>query len=110
MNRRAGLACGMAEGAMQGVLDEAGPALCRGWAWCPQTPELPVELLVLAGGTVLARVVANSYRQDLRVAGIGKGIYGFSVALPDGVSGAISVRRASDGALLGGDTQSRAAA
>ncbi|WP_234730799.1 NF038122 family metalloprotease [Acidocella facilis] len=110
VNRRAGLAGGMAEGAMQGVLDEAGPALCRGWAWCPQTPELPVELLVLAGGTVLARVVANSYRQDLRAAGIGKGVYGFSVALSDGVSGAISVRRASDGALLGGDAQSRAAA
>jgi len=37
----------------------------------------------------------------LRAAGVGKGCHGFAVALPDGVRGAITVRRASDGALLG---------
>ena len=89
------------QGMLQGKVEMAGPEFCTGWAQCPEAPDQPVILLVMVGGEILARVVANTYRTDLRAAGIGKGCYGFATALPDGVRGEISVRRASDGALLG---------
>ncbi|MDE2240109.1 MAG: Hint domain-containing protein, partial [Rhodospirillales bacterium] len=89
------------QGALRGAVEQAGPDICAGWAQCPQAPEQPVSLLVMAGGEILARLVANIYRTDLRAAGIGKGCCGFAVKLPEGIKGEISVRRASDGALLG---------
>ncbi len=88
-------------GELQGKVEIAGPDFCTGWAYCGQVPEQPVILLVMAGGEILARVVANTHRADLRAAGIGKGCYGFAVKLPGGVKGEITVRRASDGAVLG---------
>ncbi|MDE2319126.1 MAG: Hint domain-containing protein [Rhodospirillales bacterium] len=101
-NRRAGLPrAGEPQGALCGAVEMAGPDICAGWAFCPQAPEQPVMLLVMAGGEILARVVANIYRADLRAAGIGKGCYGFAVALPENSKGRISVRRASDGMVLG---------
>lgn len=89
------------QGALRGAVEQAGPGICAGWAQCPQAPEQPVSLLVMAGGEILARLVANIYRADLRAAGIGKGCCGFAVKMPEGIKGEISVRRASDGALLG---------
>ncbi|HTQ72418.1 MAG TPA: NF038122 family metalloprotease [Acidocella sp.] len=101
VNRRAGLNRAAAPGgALRGAVDVAGPELCAGWAQCPEAPDVPVTLLVMAGGEILARVVANVYRADLRIAGIGKGCHGFAVALPAGARGEIAVRRASDGTLL----------
>ena len=101
LNRRAGLPrAADPQGALHGEVEMAGPDFCAGWAQCPATPEQPVTLLVMAGGEILARVVANRYRADLRAVGIGKGCCGFAVALPAGVKGEISVRRASDGAVL----------
>ncbi len=102
VNRRAGLNRAAApEGALRGAVDMAGPEVCAGWAQCPEAPDVPVTLLVMAGGEILARIVANRYRADLRIAGIGKGCHGFAVALPAGVRGNITLRRASDGAVLG---------
>ncbi|MGE4481501.1 NF038122 family metalloprotease [Acidocella sp.] len=97
-------------GRMRGAVDVAGPDICAGWAQCPDTPDRPVILLVMAGGEILARVAANGYRPDLRRAGIGKGCHGFAVSLPasqGGARGAITVRRACDGALLGGVERER---
>ncbi len=102
VNRRAGLKrAAEPEGALRGAVEMAGPDVCAGWAQCPEMADAPVTLLVMAGGEILARVVANRYRADLRVAGIGQGCHGFAVALPAGVRGEMTVRRASDGALLG---------
>lgn len=101
VDERAGLPRAVeAKGDLLGCVDEAGPEFCRGWAQCQQAPDQPVTLFVMAGGEILARVVANLYREDLRAAGIGKGCHGFAVALPARTTGEISVRRASDGALL----------
>ena len=100
VNRRAGLeAAAEGTGALLGVVEMAGPHLCTGWAQSADAPDVPVTLLVMAGGEILARVPANRYRADLRAAGHGNGCYGFAVVLPEG-AGAITVRRALDGAVL----------
>ena len=101
VNLRAGIApvTEMA-GALRGELEVAGPEVCAGWALCAACPEVPVELLVFAGAEVVARVLANGYRADVRAAGLGSGCCGFAVALPAGARGEISVRRALDGAEL----------
>jgi hypothetical protein len=102
VNRQGGLArAAEPGGTLLGEVEMAGPEFCAGWAFCGQAPDQPVSLLVMAGGEILAQVVANRYRADLRAAGVGKGCYGFAVALPAGVSGEIMVRRTSDGARLG---------
>ena len=88
-------------GALRGALEVAGPEICAGWAQCAAAPEVPVELLVFAGAEVVARVLANGYRADLRAAGLGSGCCGFMAAIPAGVRGRISVRRALDGAEVG---------
>jgi len=51
--------------------------------------------------SLVARVLANGYRADVRAAGFGNGCGGFAGAIPAGVKGRISVRRALDGAEVG---------
>ena len=58
-------------------------------------PEAPVCLDLYAGGRLIAQVLANRYREDLKRAGIGSGHHSFRFAVPDGVALAPnSVRRA----------------
>jgi hypothetical protein len=102
VNARAGLApVAEVAGVLCGALEVAGPEVVAGWALCAAQPEVPVALLVFAGAEVVARALANTYRADLRAAGFGSGCCGFAVAIPAGVKGAISVRRALDGAEVG---------
>lgn len=101
VNSRAGLAP-VAErpGPLRGWVDYLAEGVCAGWAQCAAAPDVPVTLLVMRGGEILARVVANRYRADVREAGFGSGCHGFTVALPGVDLGAITVRRALDGAEL----------
>ncbi|WP_298223924.1 NF038122 family metalloprotease [Acidocella sp.] len=102
VNRRAGLqSASESRGKLQGEVELAGPDVCAGWVYCQAAPEQPVHLLVMAGGEILARTVANQYRPDLRAAGVGAGCCGFAVKLPAGWKGTLSLRRASDGAEIG---------
>jgi hypothetical protein len=88
-------------GGLRGELELLTPELCAGWAQCAAAPEVPVMLLVMAGGEVLARLPANRYRADLRARGLGSGCHGFAVALPARAKGAeIMVRRELDGERL----------
>jgi hypothetical protein len=96
---RAGIAPpAAAPGPLRGCLDEAG-ACIRGWAQDVGAPEQPVALEVLVDGAVVAVVLANAYRRDLRAAGLGSGCHGFSLALA--VTGVVELRRVADGAVLG---------
>ena len=54
-------------------------ALC-GWCWLTQSDE-PVTLEVFADDRLVARVIANVSRDDLRAAGIGDGRHGFMIPL-----------------------------
>ena len=100
INSRAGLApAAETAGPLRGEVDYLANGICVGWAQCADTPEVPVTLLVMRGGEILARVVANRYRPELRAAGDNRFRHGFAVALPAGASD-ITVRRALDGAVL----------
>jgi hypothetical protein len=47
-----------------------------------------------------ARPLANTYRADLRAAGLGWGCHGFELALPRGITGPLEVCAAATGAPL----------
>lgn len=98
VNSRAGLAPVVEPaGPLRGEVDYLANGVCAGWAQCADAPEVPVTLLVMRGGEILARVVANRYRAELRAAGDGRFCSGFVVAVPEGD---IVIRRALDGAVL----------
>ena len=67
--------------ALTGYLDEITRDHVRGWAWDPEGPEDSVLLEVLVDGRPVASIIANGYRHDLDLAGIGDGRHGFSVEL-----------------------------
>ncbi len=98
IDARAGIFAPGVTGLLRGSIDEAG-ALLRGWAQDAAAPEVPVELELLCGGTVVQRFLANRYRADLRSAGLGSGCHAFELALP-ALDGSLSLRRVSDGAVL----------
>jgi hypothetical protein len=52
-----------------------------GWAYTPSKPEVPVRLIAIINGEIIARFPANTYRQDLLKKGFGKGCCGFAVKL-----------------------------
>lgn len=97
---RAGINEPAAEGALRGYVDIAGPVLCAGWAQDAAAPETPVCLDILCQGRRIGRVLANSYREDLRDAGFGSGSHGFEFTLPEGVTLPVEVRRSTDGTQL----------
>ncbi|MDD2704510.1 MAG: NF038122 family metalloprotease [Acidocella sp.] len=91
-------------GGLRGELELVTPEFCAGWAQCMAAPEVPVMLLVMAGGEILARLPANRYRADLSARGLGSGCHGFAAALPARAKGAeIMVRRELDGEVLARD-------
>jgi hypothetical protein len=103
LNARAGLAMAPeGTGALHGFVEACDGTNLSGWAVCADSPDVPVMLLVLAGGEIITRLPANRYRADVRAAGYGKGCCGFTLTLPAHALGqVIAVRRAVDGAELG---------
>lgn len=75
-----------------------------GWIWRPGRPETSVDVSIFVDTKFLARTSAVQYREDLRVANIGSGAYGFAVPLPprlfDGVARRVDVVVADTGAFL----------
>jgi len=84
-------------GPLRGCIDVANNEFCRGWAQSLSSPDVPVCLIVTVSGQYAGHVLANSYRQDLRDAGIGNGFHGFKLAFPANMYGVIEVRSATDG-------------
>jgi glycosyltransferase involved in cell wall biosynthesis len=91
--------------ALRGMIDDATPERVSGWAQDPAFPDRRVALLVTADDVLLARVLADRPRDDLRQAGLGDGRHGFELNLK-GLSPVarhvIAVRRESDGMHLEG--------
>jgi WD40 repeat protein len=54
----------------------------QGWAWDSKQSDGVVVVDIYDGGTLLATVPANNFRQDLFNAGKGNGYHGFSLAVP----------------------------
>jgi hypothetical protein len=64
-----------------GYIDACDDGTLLGWAARPGDPD-PVTVEVQCDGVVLGRAVAQLYREDLRVAGIGAGRHGFAFRVP----------------------------
>jgi glycosyltransferase involved in cell wall biosynthesis len=90
---------------LRGSVDRASRQQIAGWAQDPARPDQPVSLLITVDGTLVARVLADRERADLRQAGIGQGRHGFDVVL-HGLSPVerhvVAVWREEDGAPLAG--------
>jgi hypothetical protein len=80
---RAGVAAEAIDAApVIGFLESADRQTISGWACNPATPNTPVCLEILNRGAVMARILANAPRPDVRLAGFGHGRCGFSLTLP----------------------------
>ncbi len=68
---------------LQGNLDRVTrDGWVSGWCWYPDTPDEPVDLVILVDDEPVGGTRAAEFRADLREAGIGEGNHGFSFALP----------------------------
>ncbi len=78
--------------------------MCAAGRFETDTPDVPVSLLVIDNGDLIARVIANAHRIDLEAAGIGSGRCSFDIAIPNGLPAhcqhLIEVIREGDGAAL----------
>jgi hypothetical protein len=54
-----------------------------GWAWRPKDPGRIVSVAVHIDGQFWRRVQANTFREQIRLRGIGDGAHGFALELPD---------------------------
>lgn len=68
---------------LHGSLDQAGPALVRGWARWLDGNRQPPTLALCEDGLELARFEANQWRSDLAELQQGDGCCGFELPLPD---------------------------
>jgi hypothetical protein len=93
-------------GPLLGKVEWSDRTLISGWAWLPEHPDVPVVLEVVNRRDTIAIVIADQFRGDLRRAGIGDGHHAFHIDLPRHLdprqSHNLLVRRAADGAVLGG--------
>ncbi|MBV9783754.1 MAG: hypothetical protein JO264_08030 [Acidisphaera sp.] len=100
----AGLGRTAARRTLRGQIDRVRPDRVQGWAQDPLRPEAPVCLDVLVEGVMIARTLANRYRADLKLAGLGSGRHSFDVPLPASapppLRRVVEVRRSADGAPL----------
>jgi len=103
---RAGVKPAEMGGGVIGFLESADRATMTGWAFNQAAPHTPVLLDVLNHGAVIARVLANGARPDVKRAGFGQGRCGFSLKLPAPLPAfqrhEISVRPAGGSAVLTG--------
>jgi hypothetical protein len=79
----------------EGFHDSADCNSIIGWAWDANRPNTPISVDIYDGGTIIATVLANEFRQGLLDAGKGNGFHGFTFAVPpslkDGQNHLISV-------------------
>ena len=91
---------------LRGEIDIATRQRLCGWVQDRLEPSRPVSILVTLGDTLIARVMADRYRADLEVAGIGDGRHHFEIDLDPRsvpVEGCVlHLRREGDGADLPG--------
>jgi hypothetical protein len=67
-----------------------------GWAWDQSQPDTPIQVDIYDGDTLLATVLADRFRADLKKAGMGNGKHGFLYPVPerlkDGKAHSIRIR------------------
>lgn len=74
---------GSLPGSFEGYLGGLDCDVLTGWAWNRNKPNAPVYVQILDGQQVIATVIADDFRQDLKDAGRGNGAHGFSFSIPE---------------------------
>ncbi|MFC5409890.1 putative Ig domain-containing protein [Larkinella bovis] len=72
-------------GNFEGYLDVVECGSIQGWVWNRDKPNTVVSVEFLDGSSVVGSVEANIYRDDLKNAGKGNGIHGYSFPVPAGL-------------------------
>jgi O-antigen biosynthesis protein len=89
---------------LKGNLDVIDLRQVVGWAQDDAQPDVPVGLLVTHNDRMIGRILANRYRADLELAGIGSGRHSFAFQFAKSLAPfenhVLRVRRESDGADL----------
>lgn len=90
------------DGRFEGIIDDHA----RGWLYSADAPRTRLEVELVDEGRVVARAIANGFRQSLLESGIGDGKHAFSIPLPaslrDGEAHQLSIREAYTGQELSG--------
>ncbi len=88
-----------------GNIDDVDLKSIRGWVQDLSHPERPVSLIVTDNDMLIGRILANQYREDLKVAGIGGGRHAFCLSYARILSPfeqhVIRVRHEADGSEIG---------
>lgn len=91
---------------LTGSIDAVNLSKISGWARDVSHPDQPVSLLITNNDEFLGRLLANGYREDLKLAGVGNGRFSFDFEFPNPLPAfenhVIRVMRESDGAELPG--------
>jgi hypothetical protein len=69
-------------GRFEGSFDKLEVGTLGGWAWDGSQPNTPIKVEIYDGSTLLATVIAEGFREDLKAAGKGDGRHAFNYALP----------------------------
>jgi hypothetical protein len=95
---------GVSPGWLESSIDLVAEWRIEGWAMDVQHPELPVLVEFVLDGRVIGTTLACDYREDLALAGKGRGHCAFSFVMPmrlrPDMQPALQIRRAVDGTEL----------
>jgi len=83
-----------------GTIDEINSLRVRGWAIYPFNTEESVRLELFLNEKPFTTILANRFRPDLRIAGIGSGCHGFEMDFPVDIRGNLTIRCGSDSLLI----------
>ncbi len=87
--------------AFEGYVDFASPTEVRGWIYDNALGDAPVTLEVLRGGSPIATIVADGFRDDLKAADKGNGKHAFAYQCePNGSVAVLSARVAGKAWLI----------
>jgi hypothetical protein len=78
--------------AYEGYIDHANCNDIRGWVYDNRCPDTPLEVEILEGERVVARVTAGDYRADLEQALKGNGKHAFAFAVDQPVASVLRAR------------------
>lgn len=73
-------------GGTRGAIDSVASGLVIGWAWSGSS-SVPAEVEVLRNGELIGQGAATILRPDVEAAGLGRGVTGFELALPEITTG-----------------------
>ncbi|RAK02061.1 putative secreted protein (Por secretion system target) [Larkinella arboricola] len=73
---------GSGPGNYEGYLDVVDCGSIQGWIWDRDRPNTPITVEFVDGTTVIGRIDATIFRQDLQNAGKGNGVHGYAFEVP----------------------------